>query len=275
MSAKAPTPPATEITYPVGQILAAQRPQLEPIEGSLRRAARWTRSLGYTAPPANLSVPQRALVGRAFEWWLRGWCVANRGAHERETVLHRALEEAKTSAPSVALVLSAALRDREQHLLRDVDSPASLANCMMLSRLEGAVRSGAFPDDPGALAEADLRHLTTLSRPLVLPLGRYSLEPRFALGPIKGDGDLSIDGLLVDVKATAAREPLLAWTQVVSYIVLDLLSKKPRWDRVGIYSARYAAFGVIDLARIGDDLGALGRFWKAAQQRTHGTKVGA
>lgn len=131
-----------------------------------------------------------------------------------------------------------------------------------LARYEACYRGGVRPDDalvplgtspavrsllalcPDAAAE-EIQELTAAARrglASLFPAGSIELNPDFTAYGTPADGDLLVDGLLLDLKTVSRPrlEPEWLW-QVLGYVFLD--EGRRGIDHVGIYLSRHAWLG--------------------------------
>jgi hypothetical protein len=254
---------------------------LEPLEAAFGDTVVWTTQPMFRrahAPDSYTDISDYALVGTAFDFWLRALLCIEYGAREEETTLDIVADMAERG-PAIA-ELSALfpafvnLSGQEEPLLaavnrvrgvrmdsiggRAIYSDAFFGNCIDAARLEGFYRSGRC--SPPATRETldDLKNVARLawkSRQL-FDGNRYDLNPQFPyFGPALGgcDADFAIDDLLLEIKTTNRALPDNVGSQVVAYAHLDsieqrLVGREPRWTRVGVYAARYGVLCSAPLA---------------------------
>ena len=131
-----------------------------------------------------------------------------------------------------------------------------------LARYESCYRGGVRSDDPllplGAApslpallalcpdaAADEIRRLTAAARRGLAPLfpaESIELNPDFTAHGTPADGDLVIDGLLLDLKTVTRPEIQLEWLwQILGYVFLD--EGRRGIERLGLYLSRHAWLG--------------------------------
>ena len=216
------------------------------------------------------------LIGMAFDWRLRigielpgdqsartayaGWCQirdAVAGPSELASGVFASGRERGDSHP-IAQLLAAA-----HHARGDKNRPCNemqLARiAVALARYENCYRGGVRPDDPllplGAgpglpallalcpdAAADEIARLTAAARRGLAPLfpaESIELNPDFTAHGTPADGDLVIDGLLLDLKTVTRPEIQVDWLwQILGYVFLD--EGRRGIERVGLYLSRHA-----------------------------------
>lgn len=205
-------------------------------------------SLPARPPTPPLQVPRDRddpteawLAGMAFDWRLRlGLCPQQPGAMAQvgAAALGAGWSGTQPSAPE-ELVAWAAGSDDERQLARIA---------VLLARFEVLAREGVPPNEPlaavtgpDALARAvaavpaetvaDLVALTATARrglaPLFAPGSRWGCNPVFGVGPVGADGDVQVDGTLVEVKTVSRPQLRREWLwQLLGYVLLERLRRR-------------------------------------------------
>lgn len=223
------------------------------------------------------------LIGMAFDWRLRigielpadssettahvGWEIVRGTLGPGGTSADAPLAaEWKPAVPSpvTALFVEAAHARGDHDGVRDEMRLAKIA--VALARYENCYRGGVRRDDPlvslgpdpslGALlalcpdaAADEIVRLTAAARRGLAPLfpaDSMELNPDFSGHGTPADGDLIIDGLLLDLKTVTRPEIKPEWLwQVLGYVFLD--EGRRGIDRVGLYLSRHAWLGTWDV----------------------------
>lgn len=222
----------------------------------------------------------------AFDWRLRigielphdpgetnayvGWCMvrdAARGVAQFADVV-LASDQGRDSDSPVAELLAAAGRARgDDAPQRDEIQLARIA--VALARYENCYRGGVRHDDPlvplGASpslpallslcpegAADEIARLTAAARQGLAPLfpaESIELNPDFTAHRTPADGDLLIDGLLLDLKTVTRSEVQAEWLwQLLGYVFLD--EGKRGINRVGLYLSRHAWLGIWEVDEV-------------------------
>lgn len=168
------------------------------------------------------------------------------------------------SSPVTALFAEAARARGDGERDRDEMQLARVA--VALARYENCYRGGVRRDDPlvplgpdpglSALlalcpdaAADEIARLTAAARRGLAPLfpaDSMELNPDFTGHGTPADGDLIIDGLLLDLKTVTRPEIKPEWLwQVLGYVFLD--EGRRGIDRVGLYLSRHAWLGTWDV----------------------------
>ena len=219
------------------------------------------------------------LIGMAFDWRLRigivlpddpfattayaGWCqvrdVVTGQAQVANGVFASGLEHEGRN-PIVQLFVAAHRARGDDERPRNEMQLARIA--VALAQYENCYRGGVRPDDPllplgvapglPALlalcpdaAADEIARLTAAARRGLAPLfpaASIELNPDFTAHGTPADGDLVIDGLLLDLKTVTRPEIQLEWLwQILGYVFLD--EGRRGIERVGLYLSRHAWLG--------------------------------
>lgn len=219
------------------------------------------------------------LIGMAFDWRLRigievpadpwvttayaGWCQLRDALEGRLRTAHAVLasDGARAARNPVAQLLGSAVEARGE-TSGDRDETALARIAVALARYEACYRGGVRLDDPlvplgvsspvrGLLAlcpdaaAEEIQQLTAAARRGLMPLfpaESIELNPDFTAYGTPADGDLIVDGLLLDL-TTVSRPRLEAeWLwQVLGDVFLD--EGRRSIDHGGIYLSRHAWLG--------------------------------
>jgi len=223
------------------------------------------------------------LIGMAFDWRLRigielpddpfgttayaGWCqvrdVVSGPARFTDAVLVSDRGIAHRN-PITQLFAAAHQARGDDDRLRDEMQLARIA--VALARYEDCYRGGVRPSEPlvplGAApdlpallalcpdaAADEIARLTAAARRGLAPLfpaESIELNPDFTARGTPADGDLVIDGLLLDLKTVTRPEIQLEWLwQILGYVFLD--EGRRGIERVGLYLSRHAWLGTWDV----------------------------
>ncbi len=170
-----------------------------------------------------------------------------------------ASEECRDSP--VALLLDAAEKARggdgqerdESRLAKIAVALARYENCYRggVRRDDPLVPLGHSPDLPALLALCpdaaadEIVRLTAVARrglATLFPAESIELNPDFTAHGTPADGDLLIDGLLLDLKTVTRPEVRVEWLwQILGYVFLD--EGRRGIERVGLYLSRHAWLG--------------------------------
>lgn len=253
---------------------------LQPIEVAFRRNVVWSRTPRemLARPPRYPQLDDYALVGTAFDFWLRALLAVEFDAPETETLLDAipsivndpfaqmltgGIEDTvilRNGKESVAEAVVRTINERNTAIaLEEIYTDKFFLNCIDSARLEGIYRSAklrapAHPDvfeDLKAVARVAWKNRNLFKA----DSESYVLNPQYPyFGSKLGgcDADFAVGDLLVEVKTTTKPLPDLVGAQAVAYGHLDALEQQmvnaqPRWHRVGVYAARYGALGVASL----------------------------
>ena len=235
-----------------------------------------TRRLRPVVPRRRPDALPPWLIGMAFDWRLRigiglpddpsattayaGWCQVRDVlvGHVRLTDAMLASDRMAQDRNPVAQLFDAARQARGgDDRPRDEMQLARIA--VALARYESCYRGGVRPDDPllplGAApdlptllalcpeaAADEIARLTAAARRGLAPLfpaESIELNPDFTAYGMPADGDLVIDGLLLDLKTVTRPEIQVDWLwQILGYVFLD--EGRRGIDRVGLYLSRHA-----------------------------------
>lgn len=219
------------------------------------------------------------LIGMAFDWRLRigievpadpaattafvGWEMVRDAVigprHFADFVL--ASEDRRDERSPVAALLAAASEaggggagTRDEAQLAKIAVALSLyENCYRggVRRDDPLVPLGASPSVPALLALCpdaaadEIARLTAAARRGLAPLfpaASIELNPDFTAHGTPADGDLIIDGLLLDLKTVTRPKVQTEWLwQILGYVFLD--EGKRGIERVGLYLSRHAWLG--------------------------------
>ena len=274
------------------RVLTSNRKRLSPLEQALREKTRWSAKA-----PAPILRPRTyrgrdfMLAGRAFDLWLRGYLGVKYHVTEGTTVNEMVLQdrswwpyldEATVTYDDGRVIsmrsgLASTVQVRRDAIRRgQIDSEDFFENCIDNAMAEGLYRSGDMTNassHPDPMI-ADLRALAgaAMARDALFAGTEVNLNPAFPHPTIAADGDFAIDACLVDIKTTKELIPPLAFTQVASYALLEAWCRGChveclRYHRAAIYSARYAALGVVDLRHVSGVLAPLRAFLEEAAER--------
>jgi hypothetical protein len=197
---------------------------------------------GAILVPATKGVDFGA-VGTAYDYWLRSQLAANIA----QTLLgYRICQERYRNEPEVMRLL-------ERHILafssegsNAMNSDALLSACLYLAKFETEYRSG-YPIQDFGVSNTNLAELRAVSAKTTLSIfrpGRPTLNPVFTVHgsklTIRADGDLIVNGVLVDLKTTSKIELRDHLKQLVGYAVLNgLVEPHHQFDQIGVYYARF------------------------------------
>ena len=223
------------------------------------------------------------LIGMAFDWRLRlgievptdptattsfvGWKMvrdATRGPGGFADVRLASEDPSARSSPIAQLLVAAeearggeGMARAESRLAKVAVALALYENCYRggVRRDDPLVPLGASPSIPALLALCpdaaadEIARLTAAARRGLAPLfpaDSIELNPDFTGHQTPADGDLVIDGLLLDLKTVTRAEIKPEWLwQVLGYVFLDEGSRGIQ--RVGLYLSRHAWLGTWDV----------------------------
>lgn len=263
-------------------VLRAHSKDLRPSEAFFRSRA------GITEDEVAIQVPRpevykglnAALVGTAFDFWLRGYLCVRYGATEEGNVISLLLDIPGESCERMGLpnfdvemiqdgvTLRDFMRSCMQNRIKmiesgDITSFTFYDNCFELAQLEGLYRSGRITPPCPEEGYTDLHQMAMLAinrdrETNMFSAATYDLNPTFPLyGERIGgaDADYAQDRTLVEVKTGDRLFPDLAFSQAVSYITLDYIEQQhngmlPRYDSIGLYAARFGVFVSIPMDTI-------------------------
>lgn len=255
---------------PLRRWYGARLPHLERVhELSLRRPR-------TVVPRCRPDALPPWLIGMAFDWRLRigmelpddpfattahaGWCRVQDALGSAPRLGDSVLApEGVPDAdnPVAQLCVAAELARGCDGRQRDEMQLARIA--VALARYENCYRGGVRPEDPlvplgsspslPALlalcpdaAADEIARLTAAARRGLAPLfpaESIDLNPDFTAHGTPADGDLLIDGLLLDLKTVTRPEVQAEWLwQILGYVFLD--EGRRGIDRVGLYLSRHA-----------------------------------
>jgi hypothetical protein len=274
------------------ECLKRNQKRVGPLEKTMREKARWSDSvLLPILPPPQYRKRDWAVVGRAFDYWLRAFLVVRYNVCEGPTVVEMLL-----SSPRMAEYLATEIMRygdgrevplneefrgyvrvrREAIRSRNIEAESFFENCVEHGMAEGLYRNGEVSNlscHPDFVIE-DLRELARIASEKVELFVGTSLDvnPQFGHTVFAADGDFALGDRLVDVKTTQDLIPKLAFVQVLSYALIEAWDRGAaladlRYREVAIYAARYGALGVVELRDVGPVLAELRAFLEEAAHR--------
>lgn len=115
----------------------------------------------------------------------------------------------------------------------------------VVQRYEGAKPAALDPLRPDELTEGYSLTLSyaSLYRAL-LPIAKVEFAPQFlGCGFLNAaDGDIGVDGTLVEVKTTTRKVAGKDLRQLITYLALDVGAGRQRWTHIGIFNPRRGTF---------------------------------
>lgn len=259
---------------PVDQQLQALLRALSPRAGdfyTLSGKKAFSKDYELLVPYGLHSAAEASLVGTAFDYFLRLETAKKTGVFFKSEQLVAVFGYTCWCAhvPSARRIEA-----RVRQALKNIDAYQReylpiYEDCFLLAKLKAMYRSGRFSEDveevvkpPHARLLKELRDLQTVAESAFLSHVETTTDvkynPSFGLGSelVNGaDGDIIIDGLLVDFKTS--KKYNYSWqdtAQIVGYYFLNRLNQVVRGDntmdfhKVALYQARYGEMAVIDLA---------------------------
>jgi|GEM_PF-5516526 len=251
--------------------LKERQADVTPIEKALRAAAAWNEPADILVePPRSYRSRDFAIAGRAFDYWLRAYFAVQHGLNETDTVnelLLRSLHEPDDAYPrlqgddgvertfreALKVTISTRAAGIQAHAIETDDF---FENCLDQSVMEAIYRRGDLDElsCPIPATIADLRGLANLAkeRAHLFAGNMFDLNPQFAHPTFAADGDFAIDDLLVDIKTTKAQIVPMAFAQTACYTLISGWNTRTMgpYRRIGVYSSRYGAMGIVQLATV-------------------------
>lgn len=219
--------------------------------------------VGIVVAPDPLSVGERGTAGTAFGWWVRltlcgaasSISEAQKGRFMLPMDVRDVLETVDARIQNGSLLTGPGVLERTAVVLAWCEQvwragPAAAASSPLLSLNPMSRPTDALDLVPDRLAD-QVAKLGALADDDLLPRILAALDVTHGPGldrePIKADGDIAIDGTLIDLKTTGGaktvhglrfrlRAPLIR--QLIGYALLDLTDRL-HLNTVGIYAARY------------------------------------
>jgi hypothetical protein len=262
------------LLLPVTSLLESNRKRLAPLERTLREHAHWSKSLGTAIlPPPSYRRRDFSIAGAAFDYWLRAFLAIefNVVAAQEATVLSQWVEGSTDAAyfeetlfeypdgtkRSLRVILTDLIQARRAALqLGEIYSPEFFDNCIDHGQLEGLYRSAQMRDlscsQSTVLDDLEKLARAVSERRTLFTGSSVDVNPRFPRDIFAADGDIAIDDRIIEIKTTSDLIQPLAFLQALSYVVIEswergLSLSTLRYREIAVYSARYAALGVVKL----------------------------
>ncbi len=277
------------VLLPLTALLKKSRKRLRAFEQALREKATWSPVL-----PDPILAPYEyyrydyAIAGRAFDYWLRAFLSVCYRVVEGPTIIdmlaerpsdydgHTVTEDNGQEIPLAIALISVARKRHEAIAAHKILSKSFLENCIEHGMLEGIYRAGEIAElsCPSEIMVEDLHAMADVAimNRAIFGGRKVDLNPRFEHVTFAADGDFAIGNRLVDIKTTKDLVPSLAFSQVVCYAVIEAWARGAsledlRYCDVGVYSARYAAIGVVHLRDVAGLIPAFRRFLEESEEQ--------